>query len=227
MNVLRESNADVIAVQEVDDWFLNALEEQPWFKEAYEGTRSKGRLEAPGGQCILSRIPILQWEAFDLPGVQGRTVVIARLSVNGNRTSVATFHLESRLEDGPTRAKQLDAVFDRLGLGEAIVMGDFNFSDRAKPESDHIPGEFVDFWPAVHRDQPGFTWDVALNPAAKEGSFPGETSGRIDRILLRSQYWKGSKVKLIGDKAIGDVGNRYPSDHFGVTGTLTRKETRP
>jgi len=163
----------------------------------------------------------LNWESFDLPGVQGRTGVIARLSVNGNWTSVATFHLESRLEDGLTRTKQLDAVFNRLGLGDAIVAGDFNFADGVRPESDHIPGEFVDLWSAIHRNQPGFTWDVALNPAAKEGSFPGETSGRIDRILLRSELWKGSEVKLMGEKPIGDGGNRYPSDHFGVVGTLT------
>ena len=59
---------------------------------------------------------------------------------------------------------------------------------------------------------------------ARGGSFPGEKSARIDRILLRSPGWKPKEVAIIGDKPI-HPGKKdlFPSDHFGVKGTLVRK----
>lgn len=227
LKTLEDSHADVIALQEADDWLLNALDEQSWFKSTYHGTRTRGRLDAPGGQCVLSRIPILGWEWFDLPGVQGRTAVIVRLSVNGNDFSVATFHLESPLKDGLARAKQLDAAFSRLGTGDAVVMGDFNFAEGASPESEHLPGDFIDLWAAINQGTPGFTWDIERNSAAREGAFPGEKSGRIDRILVRSDRWTPGELKLVGDNPIASTKDHFPSDHFGVIGSVTLKGQKP
>jgi endonuclease/exonuclease/phosphatase family metal-dependent hydrolase len=213
--LLEESKADVIALQEADDWLLAALEKQEWFQRDYHGTRTNGRLDAPGGQLILSRFPIDRWEFFDLPGAQGRTVVVAEVRVNGEKLTIANTHLESPLEAGEMRARQLQEISKRIGDGDAILLGDFNFADGSQPESRRLPEGFIDVWTALRPKDLGYTWHVERNHAAKVGSFPEESSGRIDRILVRSRPWKAKAVWLFGDQPIANA-NRFPSDHFGV-----------
>jgi tyrosyl-DNA phosphodiesterase 2 len=219
LELLRTANADVIALQEADDWLLEALEKQAWFREYFHATRTQGRLDAPGGQLLWSRFPIEHWQEFDLPGFQGRTVVVADLRVNGQKMSIANTHLESRLEDGPIRAKQLEFIFARLGEGDAALLGDLNFGDGAKPETSNLPNNFVDVWSALRSKEAGFTWNVETNPMAKAGSFPGEGRGRIDRIMVRSTRWKPKSVELVGDKPIAGAKDVFASDHFGLLAT--------
>ena len=58
---------------------------------------------------------------------------------------------------------------------------------------------------------------------AKKGSFPGEKSRRLDRILLRSSVWKPREIRMIGDQPI-NPGKKdlFPSDHFGLLAGLHR-----
>jgi hypothetical protein len=59
LKLLDESNADIIALQEVAPWFLKLLLKEKWVSSKnYSFTTSKGRIFAPGGQLILSKIPI-------------------------------------------------------------------------------------------------------------------------------------------------------------------------
>lgn len=224
LEVLRFSRAEIIALQEVDDWLLNAIADAAWFKAEYHGTRTNGFLDAPAGKCILSRFPIKSWTWHDLPGIQGRTVVIARIMLNGRLLTVATAHLESRLEDGPIRAQQLDAIFQLLSNCEdAVFLGDFNFADGWQPETAHIDKRFRDVWISLRPSQPGNTWDIERNPLAKAGSLPNEKSGRIDRILMRSQQWNSRTIELAGTTRIQtSTAARFPSDHFGVLATFDR-----
>ena len=135
--------------------------------------------------------------------------------------TVATTHAESFLEDGPTRAQQLEVIFGRLaGSGDALVLGDFNFGD-GEPEEARVPAEYVDLWRALRPDEPGFTWDIERSEMARVGSFPGEPSRRLDRIYLRSQRTRGRSIEIIGDQPV-HPGRRelFPSDHFGLAATL-------
>jgi hypothetical protein len=61
---------------------------------------------------------------------------------------------------------------------------------------------------------------------AKSGSFPGEKSRRIDRILLRSAVWKPGSIRILGDAPVmpGDR-SLFPSDHFGLVGSVVPKTT--
>lgn len=49
-------------------------------------------------------------------------------------------------------------------------------------------------------------------------------SRRLDRILIRSSLWKPASVRIVGDQPVtpGDK-SLFPSDHFGLTGTVTRE----
>lgn len=218
LQVLKSSNADIIALQEANEWLLSRLEDEPWYRERYYGTLTNGYLDAPGGQCILSRFPIDEWSWLNLPGMQGRAAVIVRTQINGQPMIVATAHLESRPDDGAMRARQLDRIFEAIGNEhDAIMLGDLNFSDGWRPETDHLDELYNDVWKAIYPDKPGFTWDIERNKLARKGSFPNEKSGRVDRILVKSSHWRAASARLFADEPLAaDQKDLFPSDHFGV-----------
>jgi len=218
--ILKEADADIIALQEVEEWYAARLKKEEWVKP-YHWALPDGKLD-PGGQLILSKQKITKVKSKVLPGEQKRTVLIAWLE---SGLAVATTHLESRLEDGPTRAKQLKALFQLLQNDtEAIFLGDFNFGDGEKPDTDALDKNYVDLWTSLHPKEPGFTWNIEESDMAKAGCFKGEKSRRIDRVLLRSENYKPSAIKIVGDKPLkeGDK-SLFASDHFGLVGVVERK----
>lgn len=226
MKLLDESDADVIALQEVAPWFLERLGREEWVRaKRYDWTRFDGRTAAPGGQFILSKLPIASARFAVLPGPQRRTAVAATLQVDGRSMAVATTHMESLLEDGPVRAKQLDAIFPLVkDADDGVVLGDFNFGDAEQPDTSHLDKAYVDLWLALKPGDPGFTWNMEASDMARKGSFPNETSRRIDRILIRSEVWKPKAIRIIGDAPV-TPGDRslFPSDHFGLAGSVERQ----
>lgn len=221
LEIIGQSKADVIALQEVVPWFLMLAARQEWFRE-YHATVQDGHIVAPGGQLFLSRLPIVSSGYQVLPGRQNRTVVVAEVVVNGRKMALATTHMESLLEDGPIRAQQLDAIFPLLEAGEdAVLLGDLNFGDGEEPETSRLRARFTDVWLALRPKEPGYTWDIERSDMAMAGSFPGEKSRRLDRILVRSSVWRPTEIRIIGDGPIIErKKDLYPSDHFGLMATL-------
>lgn len=245
--LLRESNADVIALQEVASWMVEPLAQQDWVKRNYHLTTRGGAPFAPGGQLILARYPILSTSAQVLVGDQRRTVLLADVRIAGRLLRVATSHLESFLDDGPVRAQQLDAIFGLLeGADDAVLMGDLNFADGAEPETSRLDRRYLDVWRTLRPGDPGFTWNNEQNPIARIGAFAGEPSRRLDRILLRSSYWRPTSIAIVGNHSAGSRQLRYreramieprerqrpdageptieifPSDHYGLIAVLER-----
>ncbi|MEK7270090.1 MAG: endonuclease/exonuclease/phosphatase family protein [Planctomycetota bacterium] len=220
MKILDESDADVMALQEVDGWFLQHLGAQPWLDRKYGGL--SGKMLSPNGQLIVSKWPAEKSFSKALPGRQGRDAAVSVFRVNGRRLAVATSHMESPLEAHEIRASQLDAIFPLLdGADDAIFLGDMNFGNAWEPETSRIDKRFSDLWRVLHPDEPGFTWNMEKSEMARRGSFPNEKSGRIDRIFVRSGRWKPASIRIVGDESIPPGENRiFPSDHFGIAGTL-------
>lgn len=218
LEILRGIKADIMAFQEADPEFVNTLGEEPWIKEAYRLTKLKGEGTAVRGVILCSRIHVEKWEYRVLPGKQARAAVLIHITLNGQKFLVASTHLESPLEDAPTRVEQLKMIFERLNEPDgAVLMADFNFGDGTSAESDALDKRYIDPWPVLKSGQPGFTWDNEQNAQAKQGAFAGETSRRLDRILVRSAHLKPKSVQLIGDKPLrAEKPEEYPSDHFGV-----------
>jgi endonuclease/exonuclease/phosphatase family metal-dependent hydrolase len=217
--ILKDSEADLIALQEVEEWFLKRLVKEEWAKP-YHLALPDGKLDR-GGQLILSKRKITRTKVKTLPGEQQRTVLVAWLE---GGLAVATTHMESPLEEGAIRAKQLKAIFQVLQNDtEAILLGDLNFGDGEKPDSAELDKNYADLWTTLHPKDPGYTWNIEESGMAKKGSFKGEASRRIDRILLRSSTWKAGSIRIVGDKPLkeGDK-SLFPSDHFGLVGTLVR-----
>jgi tyrosyl-DNA phosphodiesterase 2 len=218
--LLRESDADVIALQEVGDWFMDLLKKETWAKEYYWVNTSTMNC---GGNVILSRYPVSGAGCLPLPGKQARTALLATLDIAGRKMSIATTHMESPLESGALRGRQLDVIFEHLAHAQdAVMLGDLNFGD-GEGEDKKIPADYVDPWKVLKPGDPGYTWNIEKSDMARDSCFPGETSRRLDRILVRSDMWKPKETLIIGDTpVISGKKDLFPSDHFGLVGTVTR-----
>jgi endonuclease/exonuclease/phosphatase family metal-dependent hydrolase len=222
--IMRDANADLLMLQEVAPWFVELLERDGWLRD-YEAAHIDGRLALPNGQMILSRFPIARSRARQLSGRQGRTVLVSEITLSTTDAIVlATTHMESYLEDGPIRAQQLDEIFAELGDESAptLFAGDLNFGDGEQPDTAHLDPAFVDLWTALRPTDPGFTWNIERSPMAAAGSFVGEPSRRLDRMLLRGAAWVPGTIEIIGDRSVTEHPALFPSDHFGLVAELVR-----
>ncbi len=223
LRILRESEADIIALQEVAPWFAETLLREEW-TAAYQRARQNGRTVLAREFIVLSRFPVVDHEIIVLPSHQRRTAFSVTLDIDGVQTAVATTHLDSLLEDGPIRAQQLDAIFVHLAkFEEAVFLGDLNFGDGEQPDSAHLSPEYRDAWLALRSSEPGFTWNIEKNPWARRESFPDEPSRRLDRILMKSTRWTPTSISILGDKPVpGKRKDIFPSDHFGLIAEFAR-----
>lgn len=234
MRAMERARPDLLALQEVAPWFMDQIASTRWLSEL-ELAQIDGRPARPNGQLIASRLPTSATRFRRLPGAQGRTVLITHVELGaGERMCVATTHMESFLEDGPIRAAQLDAIFAELaaerddpGVVATVFCGDLNFGDGEQPDSAHLDPDFVDLWTALRPGDPGLTWNIERSEMARQGSFVGEPSRRLDRILLRSRSWRPAAIEIIGDQPV-EPGDRslFPSDHFGLIGEIVRDPQR-
>ncbi|MBI3829836.1 MAG: endonuclease/exonuclease/phosphatase family protein [Planctomycetes bacterium] len=224
LRLLKDSKADLLALQEAQPWFMARLQKEEWIKE-YKIAQPKTKSGEPCELCLLSKIPLEKVEYLELPGRLGRGALIVRCKSGSRSMALATVHLESFLEDGPVRAKQLEAVFPKLkDADDAVLLGDFNFGDGEK-EAESLDKGFTDLWTALHPKEPGYTWDKEASPMARQGSFPDEKSRRLDRILVRSEHWKAKELSLLGDRPVSEKEkDLFPSDHFGL---MARLEFQP
>src|SRR5262249_55146871 len=148
---------EVIALQEATLAMLRPLLEQDWVRRQYYTTASPHSPTATHGVVLLCRFPTPAY-LLQLPGHFGRRSAILELA--GLR--VASVHLES-LNSAHVRREQLRLLFTQLqDSPSAMLLGDFNFCSSWE-ENRQLPADYLDLWPAVHPDLPGYTEDTQLN----------------------------------------------------------------
>jgi tyrosyl-DNA phosphodiesterase 2 len=218
--IMKDADADVIALQEVADWSLALLKREAWAQAYYLADGS----DDCNGQVVLSRLPIVKAVCYPLSGKQSRTLLVATLQEGSRTLAVGTSHMESFLEDGRIRAQQFDQIFGRLSeADDSAYLADFNCGD-GEQENGHIPHTYTDLWTELKPGEPGYTWDNEKSDMAGKSAdrFPGEQSRRLDRILLRSAVWQPAAVSIIGDTpVVPGTKDLFPSDHFGLKGSIT------
>ncbi|MYV55094.1 poly(A) polymerase [Streptomyces sp. SID3212] len=213
---LEESDADIIALQEVEAGLLALLLRAPWVRAGYTlGTDPRGNDVDGTGLLLFSRLPVREAGRHLLGPHKAVTAVVAETA--GGPLVVATTHLSSDHSDnGPARRQ---AELARLATGLAdlgaplILLGDFN-DGRDGQEGPAAALGLRDSWTEVYG--PGDrtpTFDPGVNPLARISSLSGRAS-RLDRILLGAGGLRATGARLRGDTP--GPGGLYISDHYGV-----------
>ncbi|MBE7440661.1 MAG: endonuclease/exonuclease/phosphatase family protein [Spirochaetales bacterium] len=224
-SLLERSSADVIALQEASYWFVYSLLRQPWVQQNYHVTRWGGQPFAPGGLVTLSRYPIKETKVRRLeraPYQRWRYALLAVIDYPGQPIAVGNVHLESILGAAAVRKQQIQETRSLLDpYRHSVLLGDFNFGDGALEEN-HLYQDFTDLWLRLRPGQPGYTWDMEKSWMARIYAFRGESSRRLDRILVRSDTFRPVAVSLVGESPLYfHRGSLFASDHFGVRGTIS------
>lgn len=217
VEVLRALGADVLALHEATPALWEALLGAAWVQAGYHV--SAGPDPAAGyGTVLLSRWPLVM-ETHRLSTYK-RTLLGTTL-LNGRRVGFLAAHLTSDHTAGAEqrREHQLRIIDERLGRGDldgAVVLADLNFGDDTRPDVDG----YTDPWRMLHPHDAGFTFDPAVNPLAALASVTGRPR-RLDRILVRSATPGGLAPLAVQRFAVEPFdGERFVSDHFGVTALL-------
>jgi tyrosyl-DNA phosphodiesterase 2 len=207
---LQRRRPDVIALQEVTQALLDVLLEEPWVRTAYQvSTRKVIAYDV----VILSRLPIRRMAEVELPTDMRRRLLVAELACG---LAIATVHLESTREEARMRALQLRILQPVLAdhYADVVLVGDMNFQPGDPLENGVLDPAFVDIWPALRPDEPGYTVDSDVNTMRLQvKSTPAHK--RIDRVFARSPRWLARSIELIGTTPI-DVDGTFVSDHFGL-----------
>jgi endonuclease/exonuclease/phosphatase family metal-dependent hydrolase len=209
---------DFVALQEVNEWFLTRLFEQKWFQQYYHITRFapssiNGNNAAPGGLAILSRFEIKRVAYADqqrpsFAAIDERPrLLTAEVEFNGKTIVVGSAMLDWR--SAGTRAEGLHFIDGLTNtLDNFLLLGDFNFDEGAKPETQNIPASWTDLWLKLHKDEKpeavtrgpnryGYTWDPATNWYARYSDSTSQPT-RVDRIFYRSTVMKPREIVIVG-----------------------------
>ncbi len=211
--VIKDSGADVIAMQEVDNHFGARSEwvDQPaWFAERLGMyVTFAANLDLPPvnagepnrqyGTAILSKYPIMDSHNTLLPmypGQEQRGLLEATINVRSNPVVVANTHLTHN--NNAERQEQADKVVEVLAdrSHPTVLTGDLNATPDA-PEIQTLTAVWDDTWTEVG-EGPGYTYDTA-NPTK-----------RIDYVLHSPQV-KATAAEVITTDA---------SDHLPVLAVL-------
>ncbi|WP_149183937.1 poly(A) polymerase [Streptomyces sp. TRM49041] len=215
---LRDADADVIALQEVEAELLGMLLDAEWVRREYVlGTDPGGRDVEDCGLLLLSRVPVREAGAHVLGPHKAVTAVV--VETGAGPLVVAATHLSSdHSEDGAARREvelvRLAEAFATVD-GDVVLAGDFN-------DGGDLPGTTLgmrDAWSEVHgAGDRTPTFDPGVNPLAAVSSLSGRAS-RLDRVLLRADRLRVDAAALTGDTP--EPGGLYVSDHYGVVADLS------
>lgn len=218
---LQRRGPDVIALQEVTRGVLHALLDEPWVRAAYQISE----LVAVNYEVvILTRLPVRRMATVELPTQMGRRLVIAELACG---LTMATVHLESTRGEARTRATQLGMIQPALvqRYEDVVLAGDMNFQPGDPVETAVLDPAFVDVWPALHPDEPGYTVDTDVNTMLLQVKHT-PTHQRIDRVFARSPRWHARSIELVGTQPI-DLDGTFTSDHLGLETVFAVQPSSP
>jgi endonuclease/exonuclease/phosphatase family metal-dependent hydrolase len=129
--VLREVNADVVALQEVaplglEEGLLRAVRDQLGL-HAVAG-RTLTRRNADYGNALLSRYPVARSASIDLTVAhhEPRNAIDAHIACDHGQIRVVATHLGLRPSERRKQVRRLLAALEPGPLGACVVMGDLN-----------------------------------------------------------------------------------------------------
>jgi endonuclease/exonuclease/phosphatase family metal-dependent hydrolase len=253
--VLAQLDADVLGLQEV--WAAGGRNaaailaeelgmEWTWaaspHPEHWQRRLQDGAERAEVGNAILSRWPILESAAVDLPHTEarnlGNTALAASIAAPGGTLYFATTQLDSHPAASAARVEQVSTLARMVDSAPAttfppVVTGDFNAvaeSDEMRLLEGHltapvVPGQvLVNAWRYATPYDHGPTWD----PRNPHVAATGEPAARIDHILVGLPT-EGGTGRVVDVARFGTRPERgvWPSDHAGVAARLAAPGPAP
>ncbi len=225
VSLLRESNADIIALQEVTDLFLDFLLTEKWVQDNYYICDiKKGKSISPYGQYFLCKLPFtFYYYEFNYD----KKFSIMHINSNEMSIAISNIHLTSnRAKNGSVkRNKQLYTIIDMMNQIEnssitpfaGIILGDFNADEMELPIL--TKNLYEDVWIKNNDAQRGITFNPETNALADLNSLTG-AKARYDRICLKSSENFIKEVSLFATAPVESKsilgGPLYASDHFGL-----------
>ena len=205
--VIEESEADIIALQEVSrGWVINGrLDMMTWLSQRLHMPYVFGPATGPlWGNAILSRYPVMEYTYHELPPRDQpllRSFIVATVNAgNGTQLHIIATHLHHINEDTDIRQLQAKTILEFRGsAGHTVLLGDLN-ADPDYPEMEMLrQGGFVDAAVAAG-DTPAYT------------STSDSPERRIDYIWITSDL-RVSSVLVPISKA---------SDHLPVIAVISK-----
>lgn len=211
----QQAGADIIAVQEATLACLRPLLESDWLRGNF-WTSIQGEDPQWQGVAVFSRVAPKRAWMTPLPGQMGRRL----LQLEYPDMRLAVVHLESTSQAAEVRREQILATTAALAdASQVLWVGDFNMHSDY-PENQALPADYVDLWPHLHPDQPGWTQDTEINSMMLK-QFRKTKQVRYDRMLLRGCAWIPCHLEMLGRLPLGP--DLFASDHFGLCLELQRQ----
>ncbi|KAJ3222676.1 hypothetical protein HDU78_011648 [Chytriomyces hyalinus] len=211
LRILEQEGPDLIALQEVNNTFLNlALEDTSIQLHYYISAMTMDQV--PTNLLLLSKYPF-SYQIVQLS--TGKKAIVASFG----ELQVAVVHLTSDYAGDKSRLRcnQFRTLVEFLGGGDAIVMGDFNMESKSALEAAFVEAGFQDGWTCTQpAGADGVTYHSIRNSLAAQVSRRGVVL-RMDRVLVRLRDWDVGKSWIVGRGLEEDV-----SDHYGVACVLNR-----
>ncbi len=168
------------------------------------------------GPAILSRFPVVDWDAHGLPRCNGfadpRALVYARVRTPWGELGVASTHTSRGFCEVERVIELMQA---RRGALPLVLMGDFNSREDSPAIRRLLAAGFIDTFRVANPAAPGLTvWQRVRAPAPT-------VFARVDyAFVLPGREVPGrvvaSRVVLDAPGRLEDGAVLWPSDHYGV-----------
>ena len=240
--LLLESKADVICLQEVTYSFINHLKEYTALNDLYSCSDADFKADTvnPYGVLTLCKKELdAKYEWHEFPTLMMRQLLVASFTRDSSAFAVGNVHLES-LSTQPVREKQLNICKEILESDKfnSLLVGDFNFDSyinwgyrEGRLDNEclmEIIPEWKDTWQVCHdtTKEKGYTYDTTLNKMLKQKR---KEQMRYDRIMCHlNEQWVPNEINLFAHEEIPRSGIDswwcsnaiFPSDHFGLIATF-------
>ena len=185
LEFLKNTEADLIALQEVTPKFWTILSHDPFFLSGYNMTHLPAH--ASMGQVICCKHKIIQANVLRLSLHKHALFIVFELN-KSRVVKVVNIQLISDFarESSARRLQELSSISHYFGNeSNIILLGDFNFGDHDTEEKTVPWGSFLDTWKCLHGNEDGFTFDYEGNSMALVSCGPRKESRRLDRIMVR------------------------------------------
>lgn len=234
LDIIRKSDADIVALQEVRRSFLNELCRDSFIQQHYFVSDVSGDATVGDayGQVMLSKMEpnVLYLYRFSSMkfALLPLFLILPHDSFVKERLLVPIVHLSSDHTNNASskRCQQLNQLFQQAKSLEAdhtMIVGDFNFSD-GEPEDELLHSWGKDAWLLTHKIQkhPGYTYDPSVNICAAITT-KKNIPRRLDKVVYSSQRFAVQHTELLGldsfaftDEVTQKQIALHPSDHYAL-----------